>query len=322
MAEITPVHVPRENVNDETVNVVAWRVASGEPVRAGAVLAEIETSKTNFDVEAPCAGFVKYTLPEGAEVEVGGVLCHIVESADTPIPDTLTTAPSAPSAPGTAQATAPVTASAELTFTVPPEAQSTRFSAKALALIRERGLPEDPFKGRGLVRTSDVLAALGEGSSEALTPSEPKSAHRPAREGAAFSTDVPFRSESLPRKKRVEARYLEWGVQNTLTSSVTVTCRTQGLREAVEQQVGGNVTATAVIVFETSRLLRQHPEFNAFHQDGNACLYEEVNIGCAIDAGQGLKVPVLRNADNKALGEVADELQELTVAYLNDELPI
>jgi pyruvate/2-oxoglutarate dehydrogenase complex dihydrolipoamide acyltransferase (E2) component len=323
MADITPVPVPRENVNDETVNIVAWRVASGDAVEAATVLAEIETSKTNFDVEAPCAGFVKYTLPEGAEVEVGGVLCYIVESADTPIPECPAAEPSTSAAPvssGGEQPTAP--SSADLTFASTPEAQSTRFSAKALALLHERGLSADQFEGRGLVRLSDVLTALGEGSKEAGARQGAIPAPEPVRERATFSTDVPFRLESLPRKKRVEARYLGWGARNTLTSSVTVTCRTRGLREAVERQVGGSVTATSVIVFETSRLLRQHLPLNAFHQDGTVCVYDEINIGCAIDAGQGLKVPVVRNADKKALGDIADELQELTVAYLNDELPV
>jgi hypothetical protein len=125
---------------------------------------------------------------------------------------------------------------------------------------------------------------------------------------------VTTRSERLPRSKRTEAKYLRSGRDTTLASVVTVGCPTRGFREAAGRHpaIAGN--PTAVIVFEAARLLRKYPAFNAFHADGEIRYYEQVNLGFAVDAGRGLKVPVIKNADRKGIAEIADEMRELVVA--------
>jgi 2-methylisocitrate lyase-like PEP mutase family enzyme len=50
-----------------------------------------------------------------------------------------------------------------------------------------------------------------------------------------------------------------------------------------------------LILHETARLLRKYPIFNAFYDDGKVHYYDSVNIGIAMDAERGLKVPVLAN---------------------------
>jgi len=79
---------------------------------------------------------------------------------------------------------------------------------------------------------------------------------------------------------------------------------------------------SAVIIFETARLLKTFPLFNAYCADGSIHFYEQVNIGFAVDADRGLKVPVIRDADTKSLPEIAAEMQEAVVDYLNDSLPM
>jgi hypothetical protein len=133
---------------------------------------------------------------------------------------------------------------------------------------------------------------------------------------------VATRSEPLARAKRVETKTLRAGTESVLPSVVTVACPTRGFRATMAHQrsVGGSVTA--VIVAETARLLRKYPAFNAYHDNGTIHFYESVNIGVAIDAGRGLKVPVIRDADRKEIAAVAAELHELIVAYLDDHLTV
>ena len=95
---------------------------------------------------------------------------------------------------------------------------------------------------------------------------------------------------------------------------------TRGLKEATNrhEKLAGNLAP--IVLYEVGRLLRKYPELNAFSSDGAVQFYEEVNIGFAIDAGRGLKVPVIRHADKKSLLEIAEELQDLLVSYLNDQI--
>ena len=133
---------------------------------------------------------------------------------------------------------------------------------------------------------------------------------------------VPVRIEKLSRSKQAEVRYLTSSYYNTLTSVVTVAVPTRGLRAAVEQYAQFSGSPTAIMLFEAARLLRKYPVFNAFYARGAMHLYEEVNIGFAIDAGHGLKVPVLRQADTKSLQEIVNEMRELLLSYLDNKLRV
>jgi pyruvate/2-oxoglutarate dehydrogenase complex dihydrolipoamide acyltransferase (E2) component len=174
-----------------------------------------------------------------------------------------------------------------------------------------------------LVRTRDIVEYLGEAPPN---PQHSPTAHpgqsgppQPA-EGAVPAVGVAFRTVALSRVKRTENRLLRSAHQNVIPSFVSVAVPTRGLRAAAagNHQLLGN--ATAVILFEVSRLLRKYPVFNAFHSDGAANYYERINIGFAIDAGNGLKVPIIQDADQKSLPEAAAEMQERLVEYLSDQL--
>ena len=73
--------IPQENVNDESVTLVAWCVAHGEHVQEGQELAEVEGSKAVFGIPAPVAGIVQYTREVGQEIAVGEILCTISSAA-------------------------------------------------------------------------------------------------------------------------------------------------------------------------------------------------------------------------------------------------
>ncbi len=304
MSDVVPVVVPQENVNDESVLLLAWNVSDGDVVTAGQVVAEVEGRKASFEIEAPADGFVRITRDVGEEVPVGAVLCHVAPDLETPLPD----------------GAEPVR-TGHTTFAGDGASRSTRFSHKARRLIEERALSEDDFHQAGLVRELDVLRQLGEVPADAIQTGSPPS------EAAAAPPPVPsigisYRTEPLSRSKRLEARYIASSYYRTLRSAVTIAVPTRGFRDAMQRHEHIGQDSAAVIVFECARLLRKYPVFNGFFSDGNANLYDEVNVGFAIDADRGLKVPVIRNADTKSLHQIADELRDYLVAYVEDELPV
>jgi pyruvate dehydrogenase E2 component (dihydrolipoamide acetyltransferase) len=61
-----------------------------------------------------------------------------------------------------------------------------------------------------------------------------------------------------------------------------------------------------------ARALRSHPVLNSTLSDGRIELLDEINIGVAVAAEEGLIVPVIKQADSKSLQEIDAELQELT----------
>ena len=287
---------PHEIVNDESVLLLQWLVKDGEQVQQGNPLVTIETSKATMDIEAPVAGYVRFDIPKGTEVKVGGVLCFITDNPTDPIPETAERP----------KETANV--SLQQRPSLPLSAAATRFSAQAATLMKQHGLTEEQFAGKGLVTAQDVLNLL-----DGQQP--------PEAQMKSVSNQGSVRSEELPRRKRLEAKLLMAG-QNAVKSLVSVICSTRGLKAAAQTHPELRGGPLPLILYEAARLLRKYPIFNAFYEESNAHYYESVNIGVAIDAGRGLKVPVLANADHRTIAEIRMEVENFILAYLDDALPV
>jgi pyruvate dehydrogenase E2 component (dihydrolipoamide acetyltransferase) len=73
----------------------------------------------------------------------------------------------------------------------------------------------------------------------------------------------------------------------------------------------GEASFTAVVVWAAARALRAHPAMRAWFQGGVVTVGEEVHVGVAVDAQEGLIVPVVRHADRKDLGTLHVEIDAL-----------
>jgi pyruvate dehydrogenase E2 component (dihydrolipoamide acetyltransferase) len=81
------------------------------------------------------------------------------------------------------------------------------------------------------------------------------------------------------------------------------------------KQDGIRITALAFHVIVLARCLKEYENFNAsLTADGqNLTLKSYVNIGIAVDTPQGLIVPVIRNADQKCIQEISNEISDLAL---------
>jgi pyruvate/2-oxoglutarate dehydrogenase complex dihydrolipoamide acyltransferase (E2) component len=314
MNPTTPIVLERDNVNDESVKL-RWRAKHGEKVTCDTVLAEVETSKANVEVYAPADGFLVWEFPEGADVPVSSQIGHIAETAPTE-PARFTRDPVKRSQPATPQSTHATGAQSE--HASAPEFASSmaypqRFSPVAAKMMEEHGLKAADFPGRSAVRKQDVLEFLNPAAAQSETV-------RPTETAAnAAKITQPYKVVALSKMKRRERSTLAAGVGNAIQSAVSVTCFTQGLRRILDANPAIG-SASAVILYEVSRLLRKYPALNATYRDHSLLQYEQVNLGYAMDDGRGLKVAVLQNCDALSLQQITSDLRDLTVAYVDDKL--
>jgi 2-oxoglutarate dehydrogenase E2 component (dihydrolipoamide succinyltransferase) len=349
--------VPKENVNDESATLVAWQVADGSRVEAGQAVAQIETSKAVLDLVAPASGILRHEARAGQDVPIGAPIGRIGERVAQPVAvsngsashdsktNGSTSLPLAPSVrrlvteggvdPSQVAGTGrggritkgDVVAFLEAGTAEPPAPpRSTRFSRKALERLEALGLDRTSFEGRGLIRVSDIEPSHSKTTTDELgsktiakspgVATPPPTLTLPHKGGGDQTAGVASHAEPLSRAKRTEGKYLRSGFESTLASVITVACPTRGFRAAF------GADSTALIVFEVARLLRKYPAFNAFHDDGVGHYYDEVNVGFAVDAGRGLKVPIIREADRKGVAAIASEMRDLVVSYLGDSLTV
>ena len=88
------------------------------------------------------------------------------------------------------------------------------------------------------------------------------------------------------------------------------------LRKQFKEQVakaGGNLTVTAMLVRVLATAVQKFPQFNASidPERGEIVYKKYVNVGVAVDTDRGLLVPVIRDADQKNITEIAVEMQQL-----------
>jgi pyruvate/2-oxoglutarate dehydrogenase complex dihydrolipoamide acyltransferase (E2) component len=320
-SNVVEVRVPNENVNDETVTILQWRVKTGDRVSAEQPLVEVETSKATFDIPAPAAGVVRLADVKGAEVPIGAVIAYVGESVEA-IEAGLSRAPE-PRSEEPSAAPAPV-AHPAVEFASAPSVRgtATRIGPKARACIRKHNLSEELFNGRGLVTEQHVLeyVAVRDGKAPPKNPRRGQAAAAPLAQETDFTPATPVERRELPRLKRLEARYLAWSKSNALPSLVTVAVPTRGLRLRPNPDPFVAGLLSGAVIFESARLLLRYPQFNAYHAGGALNVYKDINIGFAIEAGQGLKVPIIRNANAKTLPQIVAEKQALLADYLDGQL--
>jgi pyruvate/2-oxoglutarate dehydrogenase complex dihydrolipoamide acyltransferase (E2) component len=340
MPEIVFVTIPQETVNDESVRILAWKVASGSKVEKDQQLCEIETSKAVMDIEAPEAGTVVYAAKAGDEVPVGSTLCQIVPEgmavpsmADSATEiaqgDPVGQAPAveAPivsaSIPAKAGVPADVAVDPTLDENDLPPARLTPLAAK---LATEFGFAKESFTRGTLVRRDDVLRRAGKLPAEAaasksavaVAPAVSSKSAEPVENAPVPGVAVVW--SDLPRRKTFEAKILSQGQARTIQSQVTSSVRATRLRARLERLGLTSVGLGALVIFEAARLLRKYPEFNAVHDRGRIGVYSDVNIGWAIDGGQGLMVPVVPAADQKTPQEIVEIMQRHIDGYVEGKL--
>ena len=173
----TPIVMPRLGDFMTEGTVVRLAKSQGDSVDRGEVIAEIETEKLNYDLEATDAGLFHPVVDEGATVDVDGLIGYLLAEGEA-APET--PQPRAPAAPATSQA-APEAAGPRRTAPardgVVPSTPGARRLADSLGIDLSQVTPTGP---RGRVVDSDVRA-FAEGGKAATGPGLPPGLPEPSR---------------------------------------------------------------------------------------------------------------------------------------------
>lgn len=288
MKVLQEIRVPKENVNDEYMIVSKLFFKTGDSVKKGDGLLDLETSKVVITIESECDGFVEYVCEETDTVEIGKLICRVCDIADFsgyPIETDSATA-----------------ADGE---------NDTAFSRAALDLMEKENIPKSRFAGMDFVSAADVVRTL------------PQTAPADKSREAAPVTQLPIETEfhRISMSKRTEIRNLQQVQSAGLNSMAAVFVDVSGIFETTNSSFAlFKDSLLPIVIYETSRLLRTYPEFNAFFADGGIVQYKKVHVGVAMDMGKGLKVGKISDSDLKTPLEVEAELIHLVERYENGRL--
>ena len=328
----TEVQLPALSPTMTEGKIVKWLKKEGDSISSGEAIAEVETDKSNLEVEAFDDGvLLKILVPEGETGKVGAPIAVIgqkgekVEASAAPAKPAAAPAP-APAAPTPAARPAPKPAPAGPAQVVPirraeeapaPSEDNGRLRASPLAkrMAREEGLDLAGVQGSGpsgRIVKRDVEAAIGQ-AGQAAVAKAPATAPRPAPVAVPmFGRREPDVIPISGMRKVISQRMAEVkpGVPHFY---VTVDIDMEEAVKVREQAKAAEVKISIndLIVKASALALRRQPKVNVSLQGDRILQFHTADVGIAVAIEDGLITPVIRDADQKSLGTIGAESREL-----------
>lgn len=284
-----------ESINE--VTLLKWTKKDGEWVERDEVIAELESEKATFEVNAEQAGILTTVGKEGDTLNIGDVLAKIDETAAKP------EGAAAPAVAKESVAPAPVKNEAPVTAV----ANDIKATPVASAIIADKKVDPSNIKATGAggkIVKHDVLEALANPGKKAFAG------------GELYSRNV--RQEKMSNlRKTISKRLVE--AKNTTAMLTTFNevdmTRIMEVRKQYKDKFkelhGVNLGFMSFFAKACAIALGEWPSVNAYI-DGDQLVYHDyADISIAVSTPRGLTVPVMRNVESLSMADIEMKVVEL-----------
>ena len=302
--------------------VAEWHKKIGDNVESGELLAEIETDKATMEFESFQDGVLLHIgVEKGATAPVDSILAILGEkgedvkkilaeadSAPAPAKEEAAPAPAAeapaaapqaaPAAPAPTPAPAPVVAST-------PSNGRVIASPLAKKMAQDKGIDLNQVQGTGdggriIKRDIDGFVPTAASAAPATSP-------------GGFGVES-YRDENVSQMRKAIARTLgasKFGAPHFYLTIELDMDFAIAARKKINETGLVKVSFNDMVVKAAATALRKHPQINAAWQGDTIRYNDHIHMGVAVAVDEGLLVPVIRFADNKAFSQIGAEVREL-----------
>ena len=300
-----------ESINE--VSLVKWLKNDGDYVERDEVIAELESEKATFEVNAEKAGVLKTVGKEGDTLNIGDVLAQIDDAAAKPEGSQKSDVGGQKSEVGSQKTeTKPQTKEAA----APATAADVKATPVASAIIADKKVDPksiQPSGYNGKILKDDVLEALSNpGRKPGLQP---------------FTRDEKKEKMSNLRKtvsrRLVEAKNTTAMLTtfNEVDMSKIMALRGQ-YKDKFKEKHGVNLGFMSFFTKACCYALQEWPAVNAYI-DGDSIVYHQYcDISIAVSAPKGLVVPVIRNAESLSMADIERKVVELATKARDNKLAL
>ncbi|HBJ28334.1 dihydrolipoyllysine-residue acetyltransferase, partial [Cobetia sp.] len=319
----------------DSVPIIEMAVAVGDEVNEEDALITLESDKATMDIPSPYKGkVVELSVKEGDTVSEGDLIGYIEVAGAAPAPKAAKSeAPAAPKAEKSEQKPAPTPAGApspeaQMAAHKPSKGAKVHAGPAVRLLAREFGVDLADVSGsgpKGRVVKEDVQAYVKQMMQKAKSAPAAPAAQATGGAGIPQVPDQDFSQFGEIEEKKM-GRLMKAGATNLHRSWLNVPHVTQfdeaditeleAFRKSMKAEAeaaGAKLTPLPFMIKAAAHALAKYPQFNvSLKADGETLVHKKyVHIGIAVDTPDGLMVPVIRNADQKSLLELAKESVEL-----------
>jgi 2-oxoglutarate dehydrogenase E2 component (dihydrolipoamide succinyltransferase) len=288
-----------ESINE--VTLVKWLKNDGDWADRDEVIAELESEKATFEINAEQAGAVKQIAKEGDTLSIGDLVCTIDTNATRPV--------EAPAPPKKEEPSAAPSVKKEA-------ATDVKATPVAAAIIADKKIDSkkiNPSGSNGKIFKQDVLDALS----------------NPGRMPGVQLFSRNERPEKMSNlRKTVSRRLVE--AKNTTAMLTTFNEVDMGpvmeirkkYKDRFKDQHGVNLGFMSFFTKACCYALQQFPAVNAYIDGENIIYHDYCDISIAVSAPKGLVVPVIRNAESLTMADIETAVIDLATKAKNNKLTV
>lgn len=286
-----------ESINE--VSLAKWVKKDGQWVERDEVLAEIESEKATFEINAEQAGILKIIVHEGETLAIGDLVCTIDDKAERPA-SAAEVKPVVPTKPETA----------------PAPKTDVKASPVAAAIIADKKVDTKSISASGSggkILKQDVIEALAQ----------------PGRKTGTVLFSREERKEKMsPLRKTISRRLVE--AKNTTAMLTTfnevdmgkiMEIRTQ-YKDKFKEAHSVNLGFMSFFTKACAYALQEWPAVNAYLNNDELIYHNYCDISIAVSAPKGLVVPVIRNAESLSMAEIEKKVVELATKARDNKLSL
>lgn len=297
------IKVPSVGESITEVTLVKWIKKDGDYVERDEVIAELESEKATFEINAEQAGILKTMVAEGATLKIGDLACSIDTDAKKP-----ENAPAAPPA-EKKEEPKPLTEQKK----PPVEVNATPLAAAMIADKKVDVKSLKPSGSNGKIVKQDVLELL----------------KNPGRKPGVELFGRNNRAEKMSNLRKTISRRLVEAKNTTamLTTfnevdmSAIMDIRTKN-KEKFKETHGVNLGFMSFFTKAACFALQEWPAVNAMLDGENIIYHDYCDISIAVSAPKGLVVPVIRNAESLNMADIEKKVVELATKAKDNKLTI
>jgi 2-oxoglutarate dehydrogenase E2 component (dihydrolipoamide succinyltransferase) len=304
------IKVPTVGESISEVTLLKWTKKDGDYVNRDEVIAELESEKATFEVNAEQAGVLKLLgINEGDTIKIGDVLANIDETAAKPA----TAAAPAAEKPAASNGTAAVKEAAPVAVTADSSVKATPVASAIIADKKVDPKTVTPSGYQGKILKDDVLAALS----------------NPGRKPGAVAFTRDEKKEKMSNLRKTVSRRLVEAKNTTamlttfnevdMTNIMAVRAKH---KDKFKEAHGVNLGFMSFFTKACCYALQEWPAVNAYIDGENIIYHNYCDISIAVSAPKGLVVPVIRNAESLGMADIEKKVVELATKAKESKLSI
>jgi len=306
------IKVPTVGESISEVTLLKWVKKDGTYVERDEVIAELESEKATFEVNAEKAGVLKTMANEGDTILIGAVLAQIDETAEKPAGAPTSSAKETALAEKKSVDTAAAPAQSPVTA-VPNNIKATPVASAIIADKNINPAQITPSGFGGKIVKHDVLDALSNPGKKAFSGAE------------LFSRNV--RKEKMSNlRKTISKRLVEAKNTTAMLTTFNEVDMTRILdirkihKDKFKEAHGVNLGFMSFFAKASAIALSEWPAVNAFI-DGDELVYHDyADISIAVSTPRGLTVPVIRNVESLSMADIEKKVVELAAKARDSKL--